>query len=441
MPSEKICKTVHQYSRFPIPEEDMGKLREIADDYNRVKNYVYARYGGVGSLSKLYPGYTVQNEMTESGFRLELGLPSVYFYLAVFEALGDIKRQWIQIKSKIMEAVGRHEAFTAEEKHYLRFLLRVSNAFEAVLNQKQVKLPKEIQVQYDRLAETVDPDRLNRYLCRQVRRYIIRPHTDVKDVFSISERAYRYGDCGTYHGIYIATKERRKRVFVSLTDGNQYKCQLHVRLKPHENSLEIYVPVEMAVREHADYTGQVGLALGVFTMLTTDTGHRYGTELGEIQTEYAEWIRSQRASYHRNCVANPGRKKYEAKKKRYTARLHGYINQELNCLFQTEKPRTIYIVKLPHGQQGGLNRKINNGIALWQKGYIRERLKLKCRERSVELVEVLGKDISRECSSCGAIGRKECGVFTCEACGFCTEEKINTAKNVLKRGQSGRILN
>ena len=97
-------------------------------------------------------------------------------------------------------------------------------------------------------------------------------------------------------------------------------------------------------------------------------------------------------------------------------------------------------MKLPHGQAGGLNKKINNGITLWQKGYIRERLKLKCREQSVEFVEVLGRDISRECSVCGKIGQKEKGSFNCKACGYCAEEKINTARNVLKRGQSGRLI-
>ena len=74
-----MCKTVHQYSKGVIPERDMEKLREIAEDYRKVKNYVYARYGSIGSLSKLYPGYTVQNEMTASGLSSDLEMPSVYF--------------------------------------------------------------------------------------------------------------------------------------------------------------------------------------------------------------------------------------------------------------------------------------------------------------------------------------------------------------------------
>ena len=87
-----ICKTVCQYSKSPVSDSDMRKLLDIAKDYRAVKNYVYQRYGSISSLPKLYPGYTIQNEMTASGLRAELGIPSVYFYLAVFDALGEIGR-------------------------------------------------------------------------------------------------------------------------------------------------------------------------------------------------------------------------------------------------------------------------------------------------------------------------------------------------------------
>ena len=44
MPSDKVCKTVHQYSKTPLCAEDMKKLQEIAADYGKVKRYVYQRY-------------------------------------------------------------------------------------------------------------------------------------------------------------------------------------------------------------------------------------------------------------------------------------------------------------------------------------------------------------------------------------------------------------
>lgn len=452
MPIGTVCKTIHQHNKEFVSDSDMRKLVEIAEDYREVKNYVYGRFGGIASLAKIYPGYTVQNEMTDSGFREKLKMPSVYFYLAIFDALGDIKCQWTRTKTRIMKLINRNEGFSEEDKHYLRFLLKVNNAFEAVLNQKRislktleqkkqeqesVELPKALKKQYEKVAASVDTDKLNRYLCRQVRKCHVKLHTDRADGFAIAERAYRYAD----HGIYISIKEKRKRVFVPLTDNNKYKSQLYVKLYPKEGNIEIKVPIGVAVRSHRDYQNQVGVAVGVYTMLTTDGGHCYGEDLGRYQIEYADWIREQTRRYNRNRNENPGRKKYNGKKRRLEERLHSYINQELNRFLQEEKPQVIYIVKLPKPHGSGVNKRINHSMSQWQRGYIRNRINQKCQEQSVEIVEVIGKDISNECSSCGKIGKKVKGKFECPACGYREEEKINTARNVKKRGQGEGALN
>lgn len=443
MPQDRICKTIRQYSKDLISDEDMEKLQEIADGYKKTKRYVYARYGGIGSLSKIYPGYSVQNEMTESGFRKELGLPSVYFYLAVFEAAGDIRGQWEKTKAKIRQLVSQNENLAEEEKHYLRFLLKVKNAFEAVLNQNPIELPEGLQRQYEKLAERVETDRLNRYLCRQVRKVHKKCGQEDggdADGFAMAERAYRYGEKTGRRGVFISIKEQRKRIFISLTDGNQYKSQLYVKLYPNESRLEIHVPINVSVRKHLDYQNKVGVSLGMYTMLTTDQGHSYGDELGRYQVEYAGWLREQAMSYSCNRENNPGRKKYNARKKRMEERLHSYINQELNRFFRQEKPGILYIAKMPKPQRGGANPGINHSVGVWQRGYIQNRLMLKGREQSVEIVEVLGKDISRECSSCGGTGDKKDGKFVCRDCGQTMEEKHNTARNVYKRGEEGKIL-
>lgn len=431
-----VCKTIHQYSKGTLPEEDRKKLKEIAEDYRTVKNYVYRRYGGIASLKKLYPGYTIQNEMTESGFRISLEMPSVYFYLAIFDALGDIKSQWTRTKNKVLELIGKNERFSSAEKHYLRFLLKVSNAFEAVLNREEMVLPKEIEKKYRELAEDVDTEKMHQYLCRQVRKYHIKQHTEAATGFSLSAKAYRYEN----HGISIASKEKRKRIFIPLTDNCAYKSQIYLKLDPERGGVELHVPVNMAAKSHEDYQNRIGIALGIYTMLTVDNGNCYGEELGKYQTEYADWMRAQTASYNRNRGSNPGRKKYKAKKHRMTEQMHSYINHELNRFLEVEKPEVIYLVKLPKNQGQGVNRRINHSVSMWQRGYIRNRLEQKCEEHSVEFVEVLGKDISNICSKCGGMGKRKDGVFVCEDCGMQMEEKINAARNVLKRGTDGMVL-
>lgn len=249
MSKDKVCRTVLQYSSGSITTETMDKLVEIGADYRVVKNYVYRRFGGIHSLDKLFPGYTVQNEMTASGLRERLGLPAVYFYLAVFEALGDIKTQWNLIRNRIEEGIGKNENFSPDDKHYLRYILKVNRCFEAVLLGKQPVLDEGMQPYYQELCEKVDMFRLHNYLRRQVRKKLSPISTKQALSFAATERAYRYDD----GGIYISTKEKRKRVFIPLTDGNNYKNQIRVQLYPEESRIEIQVPIYVKVKKHADY--------------------------------------------------------------------------------------------------------------------------------------------------------------------------------------------
>lgn len=439
------CRTLYQYSKEPISDEAMKQLLDIAEDYRRVKNYVYDRYAGVRSLSKLYPGYTVQNEMTESGLRAELGLPSVYFYRAVFDALGDIKSQWARTKTKVASLIGKNENLSAQEKHYLRFLLKCSNTFEAVLNQKPIQLPREMQIKQEELAGQVDTDKLHRYLCRQVRKYHIRKLcTNRAEGFFITEKAYRYGvedkgcedtDNTEKYGIFIATKENRKRIFIPLTDKNAYRKQLYIKLKPEESSIEIHIPVEIKVKIHRDYVREIGVSVGMWCMFTTHEGRVYGEQFGALHQEFVEYVSAATASYRRERANNAGRRKYRARKAKLDARIETYVNQEINRMITYEKPKVIYIPKLPRNSAAGFNRKINYSVSVWKRSLVRERLKQKCTEHSIALVEVYAKAVSTECSNCGAVVGYYKDIFRCEECGYETDKKINAARNVLKRGQ------
>ena len=59
----------------------------------------------------------------------------------------------------------------------------------------------------------------------------------------------------------------------------------------------------------------------------------------------------------------------------------------------------------------------------------------------VHLMHLAKEDISKECSHCGELGKKVKGEFECPVCGYREDEKINTARNVKKRGQGDGVLN
>lgn len=437
-----IYRTIHQYSAVPMPSEEMEKLMEIAKDYRTVKNYVYQRYGGINSLAKLYPGYTVQNEMTKCGLRPQLGLPTVFFYCAVFDALGDIKSQWSHTKNRVEKRIRENENLTPEDRHYLRFILKQSRCFEAVLAHIEPVLEGQWKETWDSVRKGVDERRLRNYLCRQVRKHFRKLHTDISDSFSVTSRGYRYGDNGSEgfcHGIYLATKESRRRIFIPLTDGNRYERQLRFILYPEEGKVKINVPVETKAKIYESCQNEVGIALGMETMFVTDKGNVYGSKYGAYQNALTEYIKNGITRYHKNARNNPGRKKYNAGKRRLEAALHTYINAEIRRMLETEHPKVVYVPKLPPVSKAGYNKKINHSVNMWQRGYVRQRLAQKCAECSVRVVEVFGKDISNECSRCGVIGAKAKDVFVCKACGLQLAERENTARNVLKRGRGTKM--
>lgn len=432
MTPDALFKTIYQYNKEPVARADMDKLLEIAGDYARVKNEVYSRYSGINSLSKIYPGYTVQNEMTRSGLREQLGMPSVYFYLAVFDALGDIKSMWTHAKNRIEKNIRDNPGLTPQDRHYLRFVMKQSKCFESILKGEQVLLSGEWKERYEKVCGGVDADRLGQYLRRQVRRHIMQPHTDTADGFTVPPKGYRYGD----HGIYLSMKEKRQRLFIPLTDNNRYEKQITVRLYPEEGNIRIGVPLEVKPKKRNEYQNETGLAVGMRSMFVTDTGNVYGEHFLEYQTALADYIRERVPRHRRYAQYNPGKKKYAAGKARLESALHAYINAEINRMLETEKPRVLYIPKLPATSKAGADRRINAVVAMWQKGYVKSRLVQKCRERSIEFHEVFGKGISNVCSGCGGAGKKTEGIFTCNTCGLQMPERENAAKNVLKRGKT-----
>ena len=72
---------------------------------------------------------------------------------------------------------------TEQEKHFVRYLLKVSNAFEAVLNHMPMKLPPTFEQQYQMFSEGVNIKKVENYLRRQVRKRQVklrqRPHRAV----------------------------------------------------------------------------------------------------------------------------------------------------------------------------------------------------------------------------------------------------------------------
>ena len=442
----KIGKSVHQYSKGKISSENMDVLMDIGHGCMVTRNYIYQRYGGIRSLVKVYSGYEVDSEVRAAGFREKIGLPSVYFSASVNRALGDIKIMWAQVRNGINEAVSKNERFSPEDRHYIRFVLKTDVCYWNILNGKTMPLPEKIQPGYEKVIADLGGrksqrvENLNRYLCRQTRKRLRRQHTDNRLRFTIKKQGYRYGELNGEHGIFLATKINRQRMFIPLTDANVYDRMLDISLNPQEKSIEIIIPIFVNTRQHEDYVGEIGISLGLWDMITTNTGNVYGSSFGKMQQDISQFILEE--NYRKETENASDTQKYRARKEKMDAALKNYVNMEINRMLVQEKPKTVYMVKLPRNPRMMMKGTGDTYLLrMWKKGFVTERLQWKCRKNGIKIVEVIGKGISRECSACGQTGYIDGEKFKCPACGFEDNKKVNGARNALNRGKTGKQLN
>ena len=123
------------------------------------------------------------------------------------------------------------------------------------------------------------------------------------------------------------------------------------------------------------------------------------------------------------------------------AALKNYVNMEINRMLTQEKPKAVYMAKLPRNQ--GMQRKGTGNthlLRMWKKGFVTERLQWKCRKNGIRIVEVIGRGIGRECSACGQTGYVDGEKFKCPACGFEEKEKSKQCEKCPKQGKKRKTI-
>ena len=432
-----ITKTIWQYSEL-LPQETMEFLKGIASDCCIVKNYVYAKYSGIKSLSKLTPVYNILNEMRYCGLREQLNLPAVYYELAIADAVTDIKARWGIVKNKIGELVSVNENLNANDKLYLRTVLKLNNVYAAILNHQEYEMPRNAK------DLDINVKRLNNLLCRLTRRYLTQPKTDNKDSFRISPNGYSYKD----GAMRVVCRIPRKRISIPLKDSRTFDRQIQIHIK--ENFVALAVPVETKIKKHQDYINTVYIHIGHRDMFTLSNGTIYGKALDELVSPETERLarknRERRRMYTifeqstesgdtRKAdnieVNNLGKSKYVKQKEKEKTRTTDFINAEINRMFKTEKPKKIVITKpVIKDKTKYYSKSVNRKLTRNFRSYIKERLAYKCQIHSVELIEINSKGTGRICSVCGAEGKRQNMEFICENCGLKTTIALNSAKNI-----------
>ena len=436
-------KNVRQYSQKLSPDT-MDFLRWLAKSYAKVKKTTYERYSGIGSLGKLTPGYTALNEMRVSGMRQKLGIPVVYYELAILDALTAIKSRWGILRDTLKRLAAFNENFSKEDRMYIYTILKWGSVYAAILQCKDYEEPNIVK------NLQVDKRRLNNWLRRQTRNRLGKIRVIKEDGFTISPKAgYSYKN-----GVMrIAGREPRKRVEIPLRDNRQFSRQLHIEVK--EDYIILTAPVTKEAILPEGWTNEIYVHIGNIDALTLSNGHVYGEGLNKLTDAETERLdrknrlRSRYRNREREAIAegktdkavaisanNLGAKKYQRQKERSRVKTENFINAALNKMLAEEKPcRVVITYPVKVGKGGKIAKTAKRKLARSFRGFIRDRLQEKCEECSIEVVKIPSKDTRLVCSVCGETGKIMGGgsCFKCQQCGYDATLSLNEAKNIEKK--------
>ena len=242
--------------------------------------------------------------------------------------------------------------------------------------------------------------------------------------------------------------ERPTLKIVRTPDGRYWiRVQQHFRV-----SRPLMIPVDLVPPEK-DSIRFSTLDLGYTECFTDDQGSAFGSDLGVLLKQYADYLtrkdRERNRFYalmkttqdpvkRRNIARfNLGKKRFYARRKAMQARIIDCMNAAINELF-CRNPAQCYGIEAFGSKSfsmDGLGKKMRRKLSLWVRGQLKERLCFKAARRGVKVVLAPSAYSSQTCTECGYADRenRHGDSFKCLCCGHTAQSDTNAAQNLLMR--------
>lgn len=421
----------------------------------KIKNYVWSRYSGIGSLLK-QSGWTIRDELVQKDL-LSKKITKTFSRTAIEQSATTIKTNWIATKKKIKKAIAQNENLTEDDKRYLFLCLKHTPTLYGILNYKKIdyntKYLKDLKV---------DVHRLNNLLRRYVRRYKTKSHTN-KDNVIINSNIYKFDS--NNKNFYFTGKKKHSRIVISLI-GNvpKLKGTLELVKNQKDNQYYLHVPLDRIInkKEKTEQSEILGLDVGITDLITLSNGSVYGANSAELFYSLSDNLvnknRSRLFSYKRKLEQkisteldqskksileqklknlennNLGSKKRISKIGKYKSRIASHINCELNKMVKEEDIEEIVREDLNWvSKKRNVSKKQQNRFSTWSKGLLLERLSVKLAENGIKETIVNPAYTSQVCCKCNHLGDRKGKEFKCSNCNLSIDADFNASINTKKR--------
>lgn len=421
-----------------------------------IKNYVWSRYSGIGSLLK-QSGWTIRDELIQKDL-LSKKITKTLSRVAVEQSAATIKSNWTTTKKKVKKAIAQNENLTKDDKHYLYLCLKHTPTLYNILNYKKVDYATDCLKDLK-----VDVHRLNNLLRRYIRRYKTKSYTNKANVI-LTSNLYKFD---LNNNIFSFTgKKKNSKVTITLI-GNIPKLKGTLELVKNQKSNQYYlhVPLDRIIikKEMTEQSEILGLDVGITDLITLSNGSIYGANSAELFYTLSDNLvnknRSRLFSYKRQLEErlltendpskksilelklknlennNLGSKKRISKISKYKSRIASHINCELNKMVKEEDIEEIVREDLNwiSKKKKNVSRKQQNRFSTWSKGVLLERLSVKLAENGIKETIVNPAYTSQVCCKCNHLGSRNGKVFKCLNCNLNIDADFNASINTKKR--------
>lgn len=421
-----------------------------------IKNYVWSRYSGIGSLLK-QSGWTIRDELIQKDL-LSKKITKTLSRVAIEKSASTIKTNWTTTKKKVKNAIKQNENLTEDDKRYLFLCLKHTPTLYNILNYKKVNYTT------DYLKDLkIDVHRLNNLLRRYIRRYKTKSHTNKTNVI-LTSNLYKFNS--NDNTFMFLRKAKNSRIEISLT-GNIPKLKGTLELVKNQKSNQYYlhVPLDRVISKKniTNESEILGLDVGITDLITLSNGSVYGANSSELFYTLSDNLvnknRSRLFSYKQELEQrilneqnlttkaileqklknlennNLGSKKRISKISKYKSRIVSHINCELNKMVKEEDIEEIVREDLNwiSKKKKNVSRKQQNRFSTWSKGVLLERLSIKLAEKGIKETIVNPAYTSQVCCKCNHLGNRNGKTFKCSNCNLSIDADFNASINTKKR--------
>ena len=426
-----------------------------------IKNYVWSRYSGIGSLLK-QSGWTIRDELIQKDL-LSKKITKTFSRVAIEKSASTIKSNWTTTKKKIKRAIAQNENLTKDDKHYLYLCLKHTPTLYNILNYKKV----DYNIDYLKSLK-IDVHRLNNLLRRYIRRYKTKSYTNKANVILTSNLYKLDLNNNTFS---FTGKKKNSQVIITLI-GNipKLKGTLELVKSQKANQYYLHIPLDRIItkKKMTDESETLGLDVGITDLITLSNGSIYGANSAELFYTLSDNLvnknRSRLFSYKRKLEQrilteqdqskkstleqklknlennNLGSKKRSSKISKYKSRIASHINCELNKMIKEEDLKEIVredlnwsSKKSKKKNKRNVSRKQQNRFSTWTKGILLERLSVKLAENGITETIVNPAYTSQVCCKCNHLGNRKGKEFKCSNCNLNIDADFNASINIKKR--------